>query len=323
MLKLKIFKHSIIKNCFEIFNLKFRIYFVIGLIFLVIVYLWYILLIDPTDHSLNAVANVDHNIPAKILNLKTISLKAVSAVVYETHSRARIFNQNGDVPRSIASLTKLMTAITFLDTKPDWNKEIVVKQSDIEAGAKANFFVNDKLKIKDVFTIALMASDNSAINVLVRSTGISEQDFVVLMNNKAKELRLNSFQFSDPTGLDVNNRGTALGVAKLAEKALAHPEIAAALKIYNFSFNVSPQVVRHAVSTDQLIGRTLPQGARMLIGKTGHLNEAGYCFVGVFEFKGKKIITAILGAPIAENRFSETIKVLDWTLRGYLWDNNR
>lgn len=302
-------------------KLIFLIYAIIGLLILVIAYAWFYLLVDPLVKANNAVAIIQRNIPERILNFKPIKIDATSAVVYEVDNRVKIFNQNGDEVRSIASLTKLMTALAFLDTKPDWNKEIVVKASDIEAGAKANIFVNDKLKIKDVFTIALMASDNSAINVLVRSTGISEKDFVKLMNAKAKELRLNNIYFSDPTGLDANNRGSAVAVAKLAAKALENKDIATALKSYNFNFNVSPKVVRHVTSTNQLIGRTLPQGAKMLIGKTGHLNEAGYCFVGVFEFKGRTIITAILGAPIDQNRFSETIKVLDWTLRAYLWDN--
>jgi len=266
---------------------------------------------------------VKNDIPATVLSSKPVKVKAVSAVAFEADSKARIFNQNGDEVRSIASLTKLMTAIVFLDTKPNWNKEVVIEKGDLQTGAKANVFPGDRINLRDLFNFGLIASDNTAITALIRSTGISEKDFVVLMNNKAKALHLGNMRFSDPTGLDINNRGTAVEVAKLAAKAFTHKEITEALKMYHYSFNVGGDTSREVTSTNQLIGNSLPFGSRMLIGKTGHLNEAGYCFTGIFEFKGKKIMIAVLGAPIDENRFSETIKILDWTLRAYLWDNNK
>jgi D-alanyl-D-alanine carboxypeptidase len=71
------------------------------------------------------------------------------------------------------------------------------------------------------------------------------------------------------------------------------------------------------------LGKTLPRGAVIVAGKTGYLIEAGFCFAGEFRAGEKRIITVILGAPSEAERFSETERILDWTLGSYLWDNTK
>lgn len=294
---------------------------IIGFIILIIFYLVFGFTKPIERQPNNLQVDFKRQLPIAIPGYKPIIINAHSAVAFDASSKARIFNQNGDELRPIASITKLMTALVFLDTKPNWDQEIIIIKEDLQAGAKANIFVGDKIKVADLFKASLMASDNSAVTALVRSTGLSKKDFVARMNSKVKQLHLVNLEFTDPTGLDAGNLGTAASVAKLAEAALRHKEISDTLKLYKHSFKVSPSVSRQIVSTDQLIGLTLPLGAKLLLGKTGHIDEAGYCFVGIFGYDNNQIITSVLGASEDEKRFSETIKILDWTLRGYLWDN--
>ncbi len=142
------------------------------------------------------------------------------------------------------------------------------------------------------------------------------------MNLKAKELRIANANFADPTGLNPENKATAVGVAKLAERALANQEISKALKIYKFRFKVSESVDREVTSTNQLLGRVFSKSV-LLAGKTGHLDESGYCFAGSFKSGERHFITVVLGAPQDSQRFSETLEILDWTLGAYLWDNSK
>ncbi len=262
----------------------------------------------------------NHRVPVR-QSLELPKIAADSAVVLDTESGFRLLDISADNQQPIASLTKLMTALVFLDHNPGWESDIVVNKEDLRGGAKANIFSGDKIMIKDLFKAALIASDNSAITVLVRSTGLSEEAFVKAMNDKADILRIRGIEFKDPTGLDTGNTGSALAVAKLAEKAFEKKEITDALELSRYSFNVSSSVRREVKSTNQLLGRTMPKGSYLLGGKTGHLDEAGYCFAGIFEYKNRRFITAILGAPEDEKRFSETLKILDWTMRAYLWEN--
>jgi len=248
-------------------------------------------------------------------------INAASAVVVETKSSLNLLNYKSDELRSIASLTKLMTVLVFLDHNPGWNKEVIIEKNDLRSGAKANIFAGDKLSVKDLFSLSLVASDNSAIATLVRISGLSEEDFVKAMNTKAKDLSLGGLSFTDPTGLDPENKGTARAVAKLFSEALSKKEIAQSLATPDLEFKVSPNLKRRAFSTNQLLGRELPKGTLLVGGKTGHLDEAGYCFAGAFKFKNKEIITVVLGANLDNERFSETLKILDWTIQAYIWEN--
>ncbi len=257
----------------------------------------------------------------KIENIPNPRLASRSAVVFDADSGQRLFDLNGDEIRPIASLTKLMSALVFLDHNPGWEKSITISQEDIRGGSKANIFVGDKIILSDLFTLGLVASDNTAIVALVRSTGLSEVAFVKAMNDKAEELRIGSISFADPTGLDPQNKGNAVSVVRLVDKAFKQADINKALIKTSFEFGVSKTVTRRVKTTNNLLGQKLPGTIVLQGGKTGHLDEAGYCFAGVFTLGKKHFITAVLGAPYDENRFSETLKIIDWTSRAYLWDN--
>lgn len=297
---------------------------IIGVIFLIIFYLIFGSVDKVTNNYNNSSFNLivpHHNIPVRNFNLPQPKIAADSAVAFDENSGYRIFNQNANELRPIASLTKLMTALVFLDTKPDWQKKIKIIKSDLQIGGKANLFVDDELTVDDLWAVSLVASDNTAITALVRSTGLSQAEFVKKMNMKVHDLNIPNLKFSEPTGLDIKNEGSAVAVAKLVNFALTKNKIKDILKQAHYTFKVSDNITRNINSTDQLLDEPLPNNIIMIGGKTGHLNEAGYCFAGVFEINGHKIITAVLGAPINDNRFSETVKILNWTKKVYLWDN--
>ncbi len=257
----------------------------------------------------------------KIQEIPSPKLAAKSAVVFDADSGQRLFDLNGDEIRPIASLTKLMSALVFLDYNPGWDGSIRIAEEDLRGGAKANIFVGDTIKISDLFTLGLVASDNTAIAALVRSTGLSEAAFVKAMNEKALELHIRAIYFADPTGLDAENKANAVSVARLVDRAFKQEDINKALSKTSFEFPVSESVSRRVTTTNELLGQKLPGTIVLRGGKTGHLDEAGYCFAGVFTIGKKRFITAVLGAPRDENRFSETLKIIDWTSRAYLWDN--
>lgn len=295
---------------------------VIGIIFLIIFLGWPAIFSEsvPPSSSLARPAYL-HQFGPRQVNQAPISVNAISAIAFDKQSGARLFEQNPDQRRSIASLTKLMTALVFLDHNPGWNEVVTITKEDLQSGSKANIFAGDQIKLKDLFTAALIASDNTAITALVRTTGLSEEEFVAAMNEKAKVLRLGNAQFTEPTGLDPANQATAVEVAKLAERAFAIPEIHDALALSVFSFDVGFTVSRQVYATNQLLDQELPHGAKIIAGKTGHVDEAGYCFVGEFKTRDSVVITVILGAPTETRRFTETVKVLGWTMGSYLWDN--
>jgi D-alanyl-D-alanine carboxypeptidase len=246
-------------------------------------------------------------------------IKALAAGVYEARSRFTLWSKNSTTVRPIASITKLMTALVFLDHNPGWEKIVEITADDNRLGSKAYLFLGDTLSVKDLFKTALVASDNTAITALVRSTGLSEEEFVKEMNQKSEALRLGSTVFVEPTGLDSNNQSTVRDITRLALTAFEKPEIRQALQYSRYEFQTKAEKKVIVYSTNDLLGIPSSNSPKLLAGKTGHLPEAGYCFVGWFEHNGQAIVSVVLGAPEADDRFIETQKLVKWAYNGYSW----
>ena len=108
-----------------------------------------------------------------------IELTAKSALAMDADSGKIIFQKNIDQPLPIASLTKLMSALVFVDTNPDWQKMAVYsiqdnippkeQQEELDP-SQIIFRDGEQIKVSDLFTAALVRSANNVINTLVRQT---------------------------------------------------------------------------------------------------------------------------------------------------------
>ena len=144
---------------------------------------------------------------------------------------------NADQILPLASLTKLMTALVFLDTNPDWEKPITITTEQInypktlvgnDATSEVDLRVGDTMTVYDLWVAMLVASSNQAAIALADSSELSRDEFVKKMNDKAKELGLVKTKFYDVSGLDAHNVTTAKEMAKLAHIAFNDPQIIAA-----------------------------------------------------------------------------------------------
>lgn len=244
---------------------------------------------------------------------------ALSVGIYDLKSDFKLWSINDSVSYPIASITKLMSAMVFLDQNSNLEAVIEVTENDYRPGGKAHFFVGDNVVIKDIFDTALVASDNTAIALLVRSSGLSEAEFVQKMNTKAEIMRLKETVFVDPTGLQSGNRSTVREVAKLAEAAMRYPLIQEATQTNRLTLKTKNGKEVDIRSTNLLLSEPIAPGIRIIGGKTGSLPEAGYCFVGFFSKDGHDIITVVLGASDDEQRFLETKNLVRWAYEAYTW----
>ena len=247
-----------------------------------------------------------------------LNISASSCLAIDATSGSLLYAKDPEKPQAIASITKLMTALVFLDHNPGWDKDYVFTEADNRSGGKVYFFPGDRIKVKDLFFGMLVASDNAAVAGLVHATGFTESEFVTKMNEKAKELGLAKSNFADPTGLNNNNVSTAREVAIFAQKALQAPQIQEAVLADSYSFKTEEGKRRIVYSTDKLLsGRG--QNLRIEGGKTGYLQSAGYCFVGRFSKDQHQIMTVVLGAADINARFTETKKIVNWVYDNYQW----
>jgi len=153
---------------------------------------------------------------------------------------------NADQILPLASLTKLMTAIVLIDLKPDWQKQIIITEDQInypiqyvgsDPSSEVDLAVGDKVSFYDLWQAMLVSSSNQAAATLVDSSGLSKAEFVVLMNNKAAELNLSKTKFYDVAGLDAHNVTTSKEMAKIAYHAFLIPEISNASNNKNYTIS--------------------------------------------------------------------------------------
>jgi len=243
---------------------------------------------------------------------------ADKAAVLSPDGRFLLFNKKADEVQPIASITKLMTALVFLETNPDWLSTYKITAEDIISGGRLNLFLGDTVYLKDLFLTSLIASDNGATMALVNASGLDEEEFIKRMNDKAVNLRLLKTSFSDPIGLSEKNVSTAREVALLAQAAFNWEEISEAVKLKEYQFLTLEGKEKLIESTDYLLYDSSPNEFKPLGGKTGYTDLAGYCFVGRFEGpKGEMLIAAILNSPGRNDRFKESKTIVNWVLENY------
>lgn len=252
-----------------------------------------------------------------------IQTTAKIVLVVDDASGSTLYAKNSaDVTAPIASITKLMTALVFLDHNPGWDTLITITKDDQRAGGIVDLITGDTVSVRDLFNIMLVASSNEAAIALARSTG--EQDFVAAMNRKAAGLGLKQSQFADPAGLSADNMASAGDLVKLANAAFGQAEITSALTSPRYQFTVRNTKRRGQVaSTDQLLGSFLNGGSYRILGaKTGHLNEAGYCLLlKVQKAGGPSITLVLLGADSQPDRWQEAKGLVDFVFINYRWPN--
>ncbi len=274
--------------------------------------------LGPENCQSNQLPDSQEIVSLAILN-QTPDISAPSATVYAPDNNFWLFEQAATEKRPIASITKLMTALVFLDTKPDWEKLYTIERADNVIGGRLNLFLGDTLNLRDLFYTALISSDNGATVALARSTGLSQEEFVVAMNDKARSLNLLDTEFADPTGLSDRNLSTAKDVARLASFALDQEIINQALNQADYRFITEQGREKIIISTDNLL-RDQPANILAIGGKTGYTDLAGYCFVGRFQDEtGKEVFSVVLGASGRESRFQEASLLANWALTDCQW----
>lgn len=253
------------------------------------------------------------------------NLSAAVVVVVDDKSNTILYKKNIDEVRSLASITKLMSALVLNDLNLDWNSSTIISENDTDPSSH-HLNEGEKYILDDLWKVALIGSSNSAIRALARVTGLNEEDFVKKMNEKAEALGLNSLQFVESTGLDERNMGKAVDVLRLLKAALKVDKISETLKMGEyFAVPLNNKTKHHVWSTDWLLINWIPNNfdKDVLAGKTGFIDQSGYNFV--VRIPGEKshvLRTVILGAASNEKRFTEARDISEWVFENYIWPDD-
>lgn len=247
------------------------------------------------------------------------ALSAEAGILIDELSGQVLWQRNTEIVLPIASLTKLATAIVFLETNPDFTKEVTIEKSDgIEAdGSRLAVAAGETLTVGDLFYASLVGSANNATKAMVRSTELSTEEFVRRMNEKARQLGLPRTTFHEVTGLDPDNTSTVQDYSRLASYAFRNERIHEALNRTDYVFSTLNTRHSHRLkNTNQL----LADSELHLIGaKTGYLDEAGFTFVAEAEKDGHRLIVVLFKSDSSQARFAEAKGLLQWAFAVHQW----
>jgi D-alanyl-D-alanine endopeptidase (penicillin-binding protein 7) len=239
------------------------------------------------------------------------------AVVLDPVTNQVLFAKNSESTVPIASLTKLMTALVFLDLEPDLSRPVEVTMAEIRGGGRTRLYRSEQVELGDLLRMSLMCSDNVATRVLMRESGLAADEFVTRMNRMGLELGLEHARFVEPTGLDERNVATASDVAKLLRAAARHDLIREISTTRSYEFR-SRYKTRGRLHTVANTNRLLYGRYEILGGKTGFISEAGYCLATWVRTGGRDMIAVVLGAPTNATRFADVVRLVQKTMSASL-----
>lgn len=239
------------------------------------------------------------------------ALRAAAAIIYDPASGRVLWEENSQDERSIASITKVMTAVVYLESVTDLDQEILVTRADIRQASTTFLRTRDRVRIADMLHLLLIPSDNAAARALARMSPLGYDAFIARMNQKAKDLGLDHTSYADPSGLLSANVSSAYDMARLISYAAEDDRIGPIMRTPEYSFRTTAGRAITVRSTNQILraGDVEVRG-----GKTGFIAKAGYCLATVLKLPqgGPSLAVVVLGASSNPGRFWETRHLLEW-----------
>jgi D-alanyl-D-alanine endopeptidase (penicillin-binding protein 7) len=240
---------------------------------------------------------------------------ARNAILLDPITDSVLYQKNAETPAPIASLTKLMTALVFLEQNPDLRRSMEVTPADLHGAGHTQLRTHETVPLYDLIHMSLMCSDNAATRMLVRASDLELDEFIDRMNRKAHELGLEHTHYVEVTGLDQGNVSTAADIAQLLRVAADNTLIRDITTTTSYRFAAARTtrrgLVRHQIAnTNRLLHS---RSIEVNCGKTGFIIEAGYCLATWVHARGHDLIAVVLGAPTNATRFADVVRLVQYT----------
>jgi serine-type D-Ala-D-Ala carboxypeptidase (penicillin-binding protein 5/6) len=233
-------------------------------------------------------------------------ITAKTGILIEPSSGEVLWQRGADSRRSIASTTKLMTALLVLERSKLSDLVPAADYRALPVESKINLRPGERMTVADLMRALLVWSANDAAVTLAQHVAGSRPAFVRLMNKRARELKLTGTHYANPIGLDdPANYSTARDLVNLTERLWRFKFFRRTVNRENIKLK-SGDRPRSYDNRNRLVRRY-----RWIDGvKTGHTRQAGYVLVGAGRRNGVQLFSAVLGAPDEEARDSETLALL-------------
>jgi len=266
-----------------------------------------------------------------------LNVEAGAAILVEANSGKILYQKNPDEQLAIASMTKMMSEYLVHEAvakgKVKWDQKVKISEyahiiSQDRSLSNVPLENGGTYTVKELYEAMAIYSANGATIALAELIGGSEGNFAKMMNDKAKELGLQNYKFVNSTGLinkdlkgkqpegtgpDEENKMSAKDCALLAQHLLQdYPKVLDTAKIPKKTFQKGGKYPIDMANWNWML-KGLVKGYEGVDGlKTGHTDEAGYCFTGTAERNGMRLISVVIKTSSETARFDETKKLFDY-----------
>jgi serine-type D-Ala-D-Ala carboxypeptidase (penicillin-binding protein 5/6) len=234
---------------------------------------------------------------------------AEAAIVVDGRDGDVMFAKNANRRQSIASATKLMTALLTLErSRP---REVFTAADYVAAPVESQIGLRpgERMTVRDLFVALMLESANDAAATLAEGVSGSVDQFVADMNERAAELGLENTSYANPIGFDDPlNYSSSSDLATLTRELLSRPRFARVVDMP--AADLESGARPRAIDNRNTLIATHPFVTGV---KTGHTLGAGYVLIGSAKGPGgARVISVVMGEPSEAARDADTLKLLRW-----------
>ena len=252
----------------------------------------------------------------------TLAPNSKSAILIEASTGEVLFEKNADEKKAPASMTKMMSMLLIVEAIEkdviSWNQMITVSENASKMGGSQILLdTGEQMSVEDLFKGVAIASGNDAVVALAEAIAGSVDNFVAMMNKKAKELNLTNTNFKNPHGLDeANHYSSARDMSLIARELVKHEKVLEYSSIYETYLRENLDTKVWLVNTNKLV-----RFKKRVDGlNKGYTNNAGYCLTATMKQNGMRLISVVMDYDNANLRNSETSEMLDYGFAQYTLD---
>lgn len=241
-------------------------------------------------------------------------LNSQSALIMNNDTGEILYQKNVNQIRSIASISKLVSAMVVLDANLNMDEPVTISEDEIDRikGTTSRLSVGTTMTRRELLHIGLMSSENRAIHALARTYPGGMPAFVQAMNHKVAQLGMTHARFYEPTGLDPRNVATAHDLALLVRGASHYPLIREFTTDNYGSVYTSNGKTQIYHNSNALVREG---NWPITLQKTGYIREAGRSMVVQTTIQNQPVIIVLLNSASSSTRVSDARALRSWVMQ--------
>ncbi|WP_188622467.1 D-alanyl-D-alanine carboxypeptidase family protein [Caldalkalibacillus thermarum] len=245
--------------------------------------------------------------------------EAKSAILMDMDTGTVIYEKNADLRLPPASITKIMTMLLVMEAiergELNWSDKVRTSERAASMGGSQIFLeAGEEMTVEDLMKGIAISSGNDATVAIAEHIAGTEENFVRMMNEKAKQLGMENTHFVNTNGLPADNHYTsARDIAIMSRALLKYEDITRFTGLYEDYLRQDTDRPFWLVNTNRLV--KFYNGMDGL--KTGYTSEAKYCLAATAKRGDMRMISVVMGTPTPKIRNKNVVQMLDYAFNHY------